>query len=258
MKSIVIKWDYGTEYLDIDPDDADEDRIRDLVETRTWWPDLGAFVYYRVSCKVEKLDDGRRINVRYEMDRQEDENIIEAINRHEDPYWWGINTIIVNHDPQTERAKTRGSCTWRIDSGEKYEGWPRWQTVGRRRLRIKREQWQRESRFRKAVLAKDKKCVISGEATPEVLDAAHLRPVKEGGEELVENGFILRTDIHRLYDRGMFLINPEDGKISMSRNLSDKYKKLLRNAELPKGTLHRVQKALQERWKNPRGDSGDA
>lgn len=87
-----------------------------------------------------------------------------------------------------------------------------------------------------------------------MLDAAHLRPVKEGGEERVNNGFILRTDIHRLYDRGMFRINPQDGKICMSRNLSHNYEKLLRNAKLPERTLNRVQEALQERWNNRRPD----
>ena len=88
---------------------------------------------------------------------------------------------------------------------------------------------------------------------PEVLDAAHIVPIDECGEDSIQNAIILRTDIHRLYDRGMFLIDPRDGKISMrsmSKNLSDEYKTLLRNAKLPKGTLNRVRNALQERWRN--------
>ena len=97
----------------------------------------------------------------------------------------------------------------------------------------------------------DERCVISEEETPEVLDAAHLRPVKEGGEELVENGFILRTDIHRLYDRGMFLINPEDGKLVVDRSLSKYYKQLFSESPLQPKTLKRVREALEERWKKP-------
>ena len=85
-----------------------------------------------------------------------------------------------------------------------------------------------------------------------MLDAAHLRPVKEGGEECVNNGFILRTDIHRLYDRGIFFINPKDGKpVVDDRNLSKYYEQLLCHSELPQATLERVREALEERWKKP-------
>ena len=98
---------------------------------------------------------------------------------------------------------------------------------------------------------RDEKCVITEEKTPEVLDAAHLQPVKEGGEELVKNGFILRTDIHRLYDRGMFLINPKDGKFVVDRSLSKYYRQLFSQSQLQSKTLKRVREALEERWKKP-------
>ena len=121
----------------------------------------------------------------------------------------------------------------------------------RPRLRVTREQWEREGRFRDKILDMDRSCVISGEKTRAVLDAAHLRPVEEGGEDLVENGFILRTDIHRLYDRGMFLISPNDGTLVIDKNLSKYYKDLLCRSRLPKATLKRVREALQERWTQP-------
>lgn len=238
---LIINWDDETEYLDIDPDCRDRNRI---TETRSWWPELGDYVYYQVGCTVHKLDGGCRLDVRYEECRQTDENIVNETKGNGQSFW-GVNRIIVNHGPQEKEV----SCTWIPDDGKVCEGWPPVKIVGRR-LRITREQWARESRFRKAVLAEDKKCVISGEVTPEVLDAAHLRPVKEGGEELVENGLILRTDIHRLYDRGLFLINPKDGTIVIGKNLSKSYKKLLRKP-LPQVTLVRVRKALQENWRNP-------
>jgi putative restriction endonuclease len=34
------------------------------------------------------------------------------------------------------------------------------------------------------------------------LDAAHIKPYSEGGEHAVENGLLLRTDIHKLFDLG--------------------------------------------------------
>ena len=69
-----------------------------------------------------------------------------------------------------------------------------------------------------------------------MLDAAHIVTVKEGGKDRIYNAIMLRTDIHSLYDHGMFRINPEDGKVNIGGNLSDKYRKLLRNAELPRET----------------------
>ena len=237
-----VNWDCETEYFDIDPDCRDENQI---TETQAWWSHLGDYVYYQVSCTVHESDDGCQIKVKYEKQQQTDPRIRQAIEDNE--LYWGVNTITVNHSSQEREV----SCTWRIDDGTVNEGWPP-ATIVRRRLRITREQWKRESRFRENVLAADKRCVISREVTREVLDAAHLQPVKEGGEERVENGFILRTDIHRLYDRGMFLIDPTDGKLVVAdRNLSKSYKQLLCHSRLPPATLQRVREALEERWKKP-------
>ena len=252
--SITIKWSYSTEYLDIDPDHLDANSIEKIEKTKEWWPSTrkwypgeGVFVCWRVECSLEECDGGKRITVRYTQGQQDDENILECIEDESSVQAWvGKTRIIV-----TEDSTTDGECEWICEDPD-WSGSSRWKAMGRPRLRVTREQWQRESRFRKAVLAEDAKCVISGEATPEVLDAAHLRPVKEGGEERVENGFILRTDIHRLYDRGMFLISPKDGTITINgRNLPKDYKQLFCQSQLPQETLNRVREALQERCEKP-------
>ena len=250
--SIVIKWDSGTEYLDINPDDLDVNTIRAVKETREWWPHEEKFVFWRVVCTLEEGNDDHHIFVKYARDQQDDENILKAIEGGEyDPQsWFGENKIIVTHDPSSGGPSSEGVCKWTCDV-RYWSGQSRWKVMGRPRLRVTREQWKRESRFRENVLAEDEKCVISREPTPEVLDAAHLRPVKEGGEDLVENGLILRTDIHRLYDRGMFLISP-DGTITInSGNLSEDYKQLLCYSQVPQATLERVREALQERLTDP-------
>ena len=43
---------------------------------------------------------------------------------------------------------------------------------------------------------------MSGETMAEILDAAHIVPVKEVGEDRIENAIMLRTDVRRLYDHG--------------------------------------------------------
>ena len=35
-----------------------------------------------------------------------------------------------------------------------------------------------------------------------MLEAAHIRPVKDGGIHGVDNGLLLRSDVHKLFDDG--------------------------------------------------------
>lgn len=256
---IVIKWDSGIEYLAIDLDNLDANEVGEITETREWWAGTGN-VYWTVRCQLEEIDGGHHVRVTYEEANQNDENIQRRIGREGTPGWFGTSTIIVKQDPHTNRAGTKGSCVWE-DVYSEWNGRSHWRIVGRPRLRVTREQWEREQGFRADVLAEDKKCVVSGEKTAAALDAAHICPVAVSDDDSIRNGMVLRTDIHRLYDRGMFLIDPEDGRVrlnSMDRNLSSGYRQLLQEARLPRRTLRRVHEALQRKWENPHPDPRDA
>jgi hypothetical protein len=50
-------------------------------------------------------------------------------------------------------------------------------------------------------------CAVTGCTVNEVLQAAHIRPVKENGRHTVVNGILLRADFHNLFDRGLLTIN---------------------------------------------------
>jgi len=52
-------------------------------------------------------------------------------------------------------------------------------------------------------------CAVTGEKALPVLDAAHIRPVSQGGRHQVQNGILMRTDIHRLFDRGYVTVTPD-------------------------------------------------
>jgi putative restriction endonuclease len=54
-----------------------------------------------------------------------------------------------------------------------------------------------------------RRCAITREKALPVLQAAHIRPVSEGGRHLVTNGLLLRSDVHTLFDRGYVTITPE-------------------------------------------------
>jgi predicted restriction endonuclease len=52
-------------------------------------------------------------------------------------------------------------------------------------------------------------CAVSGEHSLPVLDVAHIQGYAAGGPHEVRNGLLLRTDIHRLFDRGYVTVTPE-------------------------------------------------
>jgi hypothetical protein len=54
-----------------------------------------------------------------------------------------------------------------------------------------------------------KRCCISGDGPPEALVAAHIEPHAEGGDSSVQNGLLLRADLHMLLDAGLLRIDPE-------------------------------------------------
>lgn len=57
--------------------------------------------------------------------------------------------------------------------------------------------------------AYDGACAVTGEHSGPVLDAAHIVPYGRGGEHRVDNGLLLRSDLHRLYDRGYVTVTPD-------------------------------------------------
>ncbi len=76
-----------------------------------------------------------------------------------------------------------------------------------------------QSRFRRDVLqAGSGRCILTQEPTLEVLEAAHIIPVGNGGTDFVGNGLCMRVDIHRLYDSGKIRIAP-DGNVSLHEQI---------------------------------------
>jgi putative restriction endonuclease len=66
----------------------------------------------------------------------------------------------------------------------------------------------------------DRQCAVTSEHTLPVLQAAHIKPVSQGGEHLVSNGLLLRSDVHTLFDRGYVTITP-DLRFRVSRRLDE-------------------------------------
>lgn len=64
--------------------------------------------------------------------------------------------------------------------------------------------------FRVRVLdAYGRACAVTQEHSLPVLEAAHIRPYAIGGEHTVPNGLSLRSDLHRLFDRGYVTVDED-------------------------------------------------
>ncbi len=54
-----------------------------------------------------------------------------------------------------------------------------------------------------------RRCAVTGEKALPVLEAAHIRPVHRGGEHRFDNGLLLRSDVHKLFDDGYVTVTSE-------------------------------------------------
>lgn len=70
--------------------------------------------------------------------------------------------------------------------------------------------------------AYQRRCAITGERTLPALDAAHIKPFSENGPLVVNNGVLLRRDLHALFDRGYLTITPLF-KIEVSRKIKEEF-----------------------------------
>lgn len=52
-------------------------------------------------------------------------------------------------------------------------------------------------------------CAITQERVLPVLEAAHIKPYADSGPHEVRNGVLLRSDVHKLFDRGYLTITPK-------------------------------------------------
>jgi putative restriction endonuclease len=77
--------------------------------------------------------------------------------------------------------------------------------------------------FRLMVMdAYERRCAITGEKTLPALDAAHIRPFRGVESHDVDNGILLRSDVHRLFDQGYVTVTP-DYRFRVSSRIRDQF-----------------------------------
>jgi len=71
--------------------------------------------------------------------------------------------------------------------------------------------------------AYNRTCAITGERTLPVLEAAHIKPITESGPNFVNNGLLLRSDLHKLFDLGYLTIT-KDFNVEVSKRIKEEFK----------------------------------
>lgn len=70
--------------------------------------------------------------------------------------------------------------------------------------------------------AYERRCAVTSERTLPALEAAHIKPFSEDGPLDVNNGILLRRDLHALFDRGYLTITPQY-TLEVSRRIKEEF-----------------------------------
>jgi putative restriction endonuclease len=71
--------------------------------------------------------------------------------------------------------------------------------------------------------AYERRCTITGERTLPVLEAAHIKPYGSGGPHEPENGLLLRSDLHTLFDQGYMTVDADELKVVVSGRIREEF-----------------------------------
>lgn len=82
---------------------------------------------------------------------------------------------------------------------------------------------QHQNKYRKSVIGRDKKCIITGVENNCALEACHILPyILSNDKEKydINNGLTLTSTIHKFFDEGLISFEPTYGEIKLSELLS--------------------------------------
>ena len=174
---------------------------------------------------------GRRHYYRYPVSVEKTRTSIVISNYRRPPEWpdrsdWnyipGILTIRLSRSDAPdcltwERTSPRKKSTlkpeieWRYFASDPRLGPPQ----PRGRIAVDKISRPLQAILRKMLLSTQRECIVSGCQVECCLEAAHLLPAKNGGEERPENMVLLRADLHRLFDAGLLSLRIDSGRIQV-------------------------------------------
>jgi len=230
-----IEWALSVEYIPFDPDPPP---VKDtMVSSVEYWNKERVQVEYQSKCSSYCVHD--QIHT-----LQLDYKATNNLDIEDKDISWGISEISI------DLAKRQAKAIWTDDKGSGFDGYSSKCTVHEQLLveepvyeTVQRISRLKQNILRQQLLEKDGKCAISGETLRNVLDAAHITDAHDSGAYSLANGFLLRTDLHRLFDQGLLNISL-DGKVCLNEEVSDYYKKF---EEIDANILTRIAETLKKR-----------
>lgn len=81
------------------------------------------------------------------------------------------------------------------------------------------------------------RCAITGCETSAALEAAHIRVQRDFDDNSAENGILLRSDIHALFDALLITLSSEGERVQVSEHLTDSSYAFLRDARVSKPSV---------------------
>ncbi len=118
--------------------------------------------------------------------------------------------------------------------------------LAERQIRIRRGQQQFRDELRRRYL---NRCLVTGCEVLAVLEAAHIKPHRGKNDDHPENGFLLRADIHTLFDLDLLGIEPDQLRVELHPNVIKEYGYLIGKTLGCVETTWPSRDALQQRYK---------
>lgn len=243
-KLIQIEWSYGFEYLSIDPDKLPDDKT--IIFTNERWTDSGKEIEY--NAVFLRIDTGSLKSIKFALiyEHQKNTDLPKG-----DICWGRTDFTIFENRVSASFKASYASDEKRVDQHPRcrvlQQGFDKGH-IQRGLVNVILRARQQTLR-RQLIKFHGPTCVVSGEQPLEVLDAAHIVAVADGGNHTHKNAFLLRADLHRLFDAGMLMI-ASNGKIQVAPEASKGiYAEFNIDKKLTKRVLDLVREALEEREK---------
>jgi hypothetical protein len=235
-RGIVNHWIFSDEYINIDLSAIQD--FPEIFSTIDIVREDGEARVFVVTSKWSAAPDRVTLILKYEAKNN--------LNKFPGPEYnelWGTATININTQNWTGEAHWEGEYTDEWDGDAEVTIVNSGLIEEKKRSSFTKIERQQQRLLRQALLSLDKKCAISGEEMPEVLDAAHIIGAANGGKEVIENAILLRADLHRLLDSGAIEILP-GGEIHPKLNLPENYRSQLQQKRLPEEVFARIAHAV--------------
>jgi hypothetical protein len=92
------------------------------------------------------------------------------------------------------------------------------------------------------------RCCISGCEEGAVIEAAHIKPYKGKQTNILENGLLMRVDLHRLFDKYLIAVEAESLTVRVASSVTDEYYRSLHGMKLKCRARRKTRQFLREHY----------